>query len=156
MELTINQSQVLECIKRGIHNHIEIRDQTKIKIDRVQEAIYSLRRKKAIYPKPGVTGQYEVLIPDYSLRQVTRTRKPMQKKQIPNAITNLIRDIPEEMRERVKKLHELPRSQIVRETGLTKIQVCLILDKLRTDGKLPRREQNDDDITFFNDFESRA
>jgi hypothetical protein len=151
LELTINQSQVLECIKRGIHNHVEIRDQTEIRIDRVQEAIYSLRRKKAIYPKPGVRGQYEVLIPDYSLRQITRTRKPMQKKQIPNSITRLISDIPEEMRERVRELHELPRSQIVRETGLNKVQVCLILDKLRTDGKLPRRVENDDDITFFRD-----
>ena len=151
MELTINQSQVLECIKRGIHNHIEIRNQTEIRIDRVQEAIHSLRRKKAIYPKPGVRGQYEVLIPDYSLRQVTRTRKPSQKKSIQNSITNLIRDIPEEMRERVKSLHELPRSQIVRETGLSKMQVCLILDKLRTDGKLPRRVENDDDIAFHFD-----
>jgi hypothetical protein len=142
---------VLECIKRGIHNHIEIRNQTDIRLDYVQEAIYSLRRKKAIYPKPGVRGQYEVLIPDYSLRQVTRTRKPSQKKSIPDAITNLIRDIPEEMRERVKKLHELPRSQIVRETGLSKMQVCLILDKLRTDGKLPRRVENDDDIALHFD-----
>jgi hypothetical protein len=151
MELTINQSQVLECIKRGIHNHIEIRNQTEIRLDYVQEAIYSLRRKKAIYPKPGANGQYEVLIPDYSLRQVTRTRQPTQKKRIPDAITNLIKDIPEEMRERVKKLYELPRSQIVRETGLNKVQVCLILDKLRTDGKLPRRVENDDDIAFHFD-----
>lgn len=151
MELTINQSQVLECIKRGIHNHVDIRNQTEIRLDHVEDAIRSLRRKKAIYPKPNVRGQYEVLIPDYEIRKVTRTRKPLQKRQIPNAITNLIRDIPEEMRERVRKLHELPRSQIVRETGLSKMQVCLILDKLRTDGKLPRREQNDDDIAFHFD-----
>jgi hypothetical protein len=73
----------------------------------------------------------------------------MQKKQIPDAITKLIRDIPEEMRERVRKLYELPRSQIVRETGLNKVQVCLILDKLRTDGKLPRRVEDDDDISLY-------
>jgi sugar-specific transcriptional regulator TrmB len=150
MELTINQSQVLECIKQGIHNHYDIRNQTDIRLDRVYEAIRSLRNKKVIKPKPSVTGEYEVLIADYEIRKVVRTRKKKQKTQI-NSITRLIMTIPEEMRERVRKLHELPRSQIVRETGLNKVQVCLILDKLRTDGKLPRRVEDDDDITFFRD-----
>lgn len=147
MELTINQSQVLECIKRGIHNHYDIRNQTDIRLDRVHEAIHSLRHKKVI--KPSVKGQYEVLIAEYEIRKKYRARKKMQKKQIINSITKLIMTIPEEMREKVRKLHELPRSQIVRETGLSKVQVCLILDKLRTDGKLPRRVEDDDDITFY-------
>ncbi len=149
MELTINQSQVLECIKQGIHNHIDIRNQTDIRLDRVYEAIRSLRNKKVIKPKPSVTGEYEVLIADYQIRKVVRTRKKKHKTQIINSITRLIMIIPEEMRERVRELHHLPRSQIVRETGLTKVQVCLILDKLRTDGKLPRRVEDDDDISLY-------
>lgn len=149
MELTLNQSQVLECIKQGIHNHVDIRNQTDIRLDNVQDAILSLRRKKMIKKKDGVQGKYEVLITDYEVRKYAKPRKKMQKKQIINAVTRLIEHIPEEMQERVRKLHELPRSQIVRETGLTKVQVCLILDKLRTDGKLPRRTEDDDDITLF-------
>ena len=152
MELTINQSQVLECIKRGVHNHINIRNQTDIRLDRVNEAIDSLRRKKMIKPRQNVKNEYEVLIADYELRKVNRTRKKVMRnyqKHIVNSITRLIENIPEEMREKVQSLHHLPRSQIVRETGLNKVQVCLILDKLRTDGKLPRRTEDDDDISLY-------
>lgn len=135
-----------------MHNSYNIRDKTEIRLDRVNEAIHSLRKKKMIKPKPNVKGQYEVLIADYEIRIANRNRKKVVRnyqKTIIDSITKLILTIPQEMRERVKELHHLPRSHIVRETGLNKVQVCLILDKLRTDGKLPRRVEDDDDISLY-------